>query len=147
MRTLRYLGVSALALTSLLTCTALSQHRVALVGNSALTHVAGGKAKADPISGEWDVTFHVRDQSTAATFTLKLDGTKVTGKVFSEHTGPGTLSGSFTEGKLNLTADFQKHESIKIIGTLKDNKLAGEFQTEGFTEKWEATKKAASSKK
>ena len=146
MRTLRCLGVSAMSLTFLLSCTALAQHRAALVGNSVLSNTVG-KAKADPISGEWDVTFHVRDQSTAATFTLKLDGKKVTGKVFSEHTGPGTLSGSWIEGKLNLTADFQKHESIKITGALKDDKLAGEFQTEGFTEKWEGTKKAASSKK
>src|ERR1051325_9836735 len=147
MRTLRYFGAAAIALTFLLTCNAFAQHRFVLIGYVAPSHTAAAKAKADPISGEWDVTFHVRDQSTAATFTLKLDGTKVTGKVFSEHTGPGTLRGSWTDGKLDLTAEFQKHESIKATGALKDDKLAGEFQTEGFTEKWEASKKSASSKR
>jgi hypothetical protein len=141
MRTLRYVGAPAIALSFLLTCNAIAQHRSVLVGHAATSHASAHKP--DPISGEWDVTFHVRDQSTAATFTLKLDGTKVTGKVFSEHTGPGTIRGSFTDGKLNLTADFEKHESIKISGALKDDKLAGEFQTEGFTEKWEGTRKTA----
>ena len=45
------------------------------------------------------------------------------------------------DGKLSFTLDFEKHESIDVTGTLKDGKLAGEFHTEGFTDKWEAKKK------
>ena len=97
---------------------------------------------ADPISGEWDVTFHVQDTRTPATFKLKLDGDKVTGTAYSDHTGPGTLrDGSWKDNKLSFTVDFAKHESIAITGTLKDGKLVGEFRTEGFAEKWEAQKK------
>jgi hypothetical protein len=98
----------------------------------------------DPISGEWDVTFHVQDTTTPATFNLKLDGHKVTGTAESAHTGPGTVrDGSWTENKLSFTLDFKKHESIVVTGSLKDGKLSGEFRTEGFVEKWEATKKGA----
>ena len=96
----------------------------------------------DPITGEWDVTFHVQASKTPATFKLKLDGNNITGSVYSEHTGPGTLrDGSWKDNQLSFTVDFPKHESIAITGTLKDGMLAGEFRTEGFTEKWEAKRK------
>jgi hypothetical protein len=97
---------------------------------------------ADPITGEWDVTFHVQNSKTPATFKLKLDGDKVTGTVYSEHTGAGTLrDGSWKDNQLSFTIDFAKHESIAITGTLKDGALVGEFRTEGFVEKWEAKRK------
>lgn len=100
---------------------------------------------ADPISGEWEVTFHVQGTTTPATFKLKLDGDKVTGTAESAHTGSGTVrDGSWTENRLSFTLDFKEHESIAITGSLKDGKLSGEFRTEGFVEKWEATKKVHS---
>lgn len=96
----------------------------------------------DPISGEWDATFHAKGQTAAFTMDLKLEGQKVTGKVNSAHTGPGTISkGSWAGNKLSLTLDFAKHESIVITGSLEDGKLTGEFRTEGFVDKWEANKK------
>lgn len=101
------------------------------------------KIDADPLSGEWDVSFYVQDKTYPATFTLKLDGNKVTGTAYSEHTGAGTLrDGSWAENKLSFTLDFAKHESIAIIGHLEGDKLVGEFTTEGFTAKWDAKKKA-----
>ena len=76
------------------------------------------------------------------TFTFKLDGTKLTGSAYSDHTGAGTIrDGKYTDGKLNFTLDFTKHESIVVSGALKNGSLAGEFSTEGFTDKWEATRK------
>jgi hypothetical protein len=102
---------------------------------------------SDPISGEWDVSFYVHGTTTPATFKLKLEGDKVTGTAESAHTGPGTVrDGSWTENKLSFTLDFKKHESIAITGSLKDGKLSGEFRTEGFVEKWEATKKGTQQK-
>jgi hypothetical protein len=96
----------------------------------------------DPISGEWDVSFFVHEKKTPATFTLKLEGTTVTGSAFSDHTGAGTVrDGKWVDGKLSFTLDFKKHESIAITGAVKEGKLVGQFTTEGFTEKWEATKK------
>jgi hypothetical protein len=64
------------------------------------------------------------------------------GAAYSDHTGPGTIrDGKWDDGKLSFTLDFNKHESIVVSGVLKEGKLAGEFSTEGFTDKWEATKK------
>jgi len=99
-------------------------------------------ASGDSISGEWDATFYAMGQAAPFTLELKLEGHKVTGKVNSAHTGPGTISnGSWAENQLSMTLDFAKHESIAVTGSLKDGKLAGEFRTEGFVAKWEAKKK------
>ena len=101
------------------------------------------KTDADPISGEWDVSFYVQGNTYPATFKLKLDGSKVTGTAYSEHTGAGTLrNGSWAENKFSFTLDFAKHESIAITGHPEGDKLVGEFTTEGFTAKWDAKKKA-----
>jgi len=136
LRSILILVLLALATTATLACsTADALHR------EAFRHSAA-KQDSDPISGEWDVTFHVQNTKTPATFKLKLDGDKVSGTVYSEHTGPGTLrAGSWKDQKLSFTADFPRHESIAISGTLKDGALAGEFRTEGFSEKWEAKRK------
>jgi hypothetical protein len=99
-------------------------------------------SQSDPISGAWDVSFFVNGKAHPSTFDLKLEGAKVTGTAFSDHTGPGTVrDGSWSEGKLSFTLDFKKHESIAVKGALKDGKLAGEFTTEGFTSDWEAKRK------
>jgi hypothetical protein len=112
---------------------------VPLVSGAALNE----KMDADPISGEWNVSFYVRSSTTPATFKLKLDGNKVTGTAESAHTGPGTLrDGLWVENKLSFTVDFAKHESIAITGQLEGNRLIGEFTTEGFTAKWDGQKKA-----
>jgi hypothetical protein len=99
-------------------------------------------SQPDPISGTWNVSFFVNGSAHPSTFELKLEGTKVTGTAVSDHTGPGTVrDGSWSDGKLSFTLDFNKHESIAVKGALKEGKLVGEFTTEGFTSTWEATKK------
>jgi len=129
---------SALALVTILftTCSAIARHHRAFVeGRSAVL-------TDDPITGEWNVSFFVHEQKTPATYALKLDGTKITGTAYSDHTGPGTIrDGKWENGKLSFTLDFKKHESIAVTGALKDGKLVGEFSTEGFTDKWEAVRK------
>lgn len=101
------------------------------------------KMDSDPISGDWDVSFYVQGKTYPATFKLKLDGNKVTGTAYSEHTGAGTLrDGSWAENKFSFTLDFAKHESIAITGHPEGDKLVGEFTTEGFTAKWDAKKQA-----
>ncbi len=98
----------------------------------------------DPLSGDWDVSFYVQGKSYPATFNLKLEGNKLTGTGYSEHTGAGTLrDGSWAENKFSFMLDFAKHESIAITGHPEGDKLVGEFTTEGFTAKWDAKKKAA----
>ena len=136
LRCILSLVLLALATTAPLACsTADAFHR-------EVFRPSATRQDSDPISGEWDVTFLVQKTKTPATFKLKLNGDRVTGTVYSEHTGAGTLSdGSWKDQKLNFTVDFARHESIAISGTLKDGMLLGEFRTEGFSEKWEAKRK------
>ena len=137
----------ALVGTALLTmflfgCSAIAEHHQALTGTQPTPKTSAPANDKDPISGEWNVSFFVHDSPTPATFTFKLEGTKVTGTAYSEHTGAGTIrDGKWVDGKLSFTLDFEKHESIDVTGSLKDGKLSGEFHTEGFTDKWEATKR------
>ena len=136
-RTLFFAAIGVLALTTVSGCAAINAHHRSLANE---LHRAA--AADDPLTGEWTATFYVHDSKTPGSFSFKLDGTKVTGTAYSDHTGPGTIrEGKWEDGKLSLTLDFKKHESIAVKGSLKDGKLAGEFSTEGFTDKWEATKK------
>ena len=128
-----------LAATLFSACSAVARHHQLLNHQDANQNSA---AQPDPISGEWNVSFFVHDKPSPATFSLKLEGDKVTGTAYSEHTGPGTVrDGKWTNNKLSFTLDFAKHESIVITGGARDGKLAGEFQTEGFVSTWEATRK------
>ena len=128
------LTVLSLATIFLSACSAIAKHHDEMFRPA--------NDQSDPISGEWNVSFSVHEQKTPATFTLKLEGRKITGTAFSDHTGAGTVrDGKWVDGKLSFTLDFKKHESIAIAGAVKEGKLAGQFTTEGFTEKWEATKK------
>src|SRR6267154_96424 len=136
--------LAAMIFTAILltACSAIAKHHAAFIGNERTTSAPIANNDADPISGEWTVSFFVGDTTTPATFNLKLAGAKVTGTVYSEHTGPGTIrEGKWTDGKLILIFDFKNHESIAVDGAIKDGKLAGEFHTEGFTAKWEGKKK------
>jgi hypothetical protein len=95
----------------------------------------------DPISGQWDTTFHAQGMVVHGTFTFILDGEKITGTAYTHHTGAGTIrDGKFANGKLSFILDFKKHASITATGALKDGQLGGEFTTEGFSDKWEAKK-------
>jgi len=135
--------LAAMIFTAILltACSAIAKHHAAFMGNERTTSPITSD-NSDPISGEWSVSFFVHDTTTPATFNLTLAGTKVTGTVYSEHTGPGTVrEGKWADGKLVLMLDFKSHESISVDGAIKDGKLAGEFHTEGFTAKWEAKKK------
>ena len=100
-------------------------------------------SKADPISGHWKVTYAIAGTTIIGSMDLKLEGDKITGKSFTEHTGPGTLSkGVWSNPQLSFTMDFEKHQSIAVTGELKDAKLSGEFRTEGTVGAWEAVKKS-----
>lgn len=141
-KTISILTALTLATIFLSACSAIAKHHDALIAHDPNRSSTAVADRSDPISGEWDVSFFVHESKTPATFTLKLEGSKITGTVYSEHTGPGTVrDGKWENGKLSFTLDFKKHESIAITGVLENGKLSGTFSTEGFTEKWEATKK------
>ena len=103
---------------------------------------ASAPAAHDPVTGEWNVVFSIQGQTADGVLKLKLEGNTVTGTVESAHTGPGTITnGSWKDGKLSFTMEFAAHESIAATGAPKEEKLQGEFATEGTTGTWVATRK------
>jgi hypothetical protein len=119
-----------------------AEHRRPLLSNNQAQPTSIAQ-DADPLSGEWSARFYVGDNATPATFKFRLEGTKVTGTIYADHTGEGTIrDGKWLDGKLSFAADFKSHQPIVIQGILKDGKLAGEaHHPEGPTYKWEANKK------
>ena len=133
---------AGLAFAVLSACSSIAAHHNSFLSHERTAPVSASQPADEQIAGEWNVTFHVHEMKTLATFTFALDGTKLTGTANSDHTGPGTIrDGKYANGKLSFTLDFKKHESIAVTGTLQDGKLTGEFTTEGFTDKWEAVRK------
>jgi len=111
----------------------------------ALVALPGLSLPPENPTGDWDVTCHIEGFTVPGKMSLKVQGEAVTGTVDTEHTGHGTIAnGSWKDGKLSLTATFEKHESIVFSGTVKDGKIEGEFQTEGNTGQWTAVPHKAS---
>ena len=123
-------------IAGLITCAAFSAHSM----GGYRTHAGGNEA--DPITGEWNAVLSLQGMSAPVAFKFKLEGSQVTGTADSEHTGHGTLSqGKWIDHKLNFTIDFAKHESIVMSGWMENDKLTGEFATEGMKGTWTASKK------
>ena len=94
------------------------------------------------VKGDWNTTFTIAGQSVDGTISLDVSGKTLTGTVFTEHTGKGTITdGTFADNKLSCTLKFEKHESIALKGEFKDDKLSGTFATEGMTGTWTAARK------
>jgi hypothetical protein len=105
-------------------------------------HAPAAAPASAPITGEWIVHFTVENQTVPGKMSLHLEGDKLTGSIETAHTGPGTVQdGKWIDRKLTATLIFEKHESIALTGGFQgDNnqKLEGEFRTEGRTGKWQA---------
>jgi hypothetical protein len=94
------------------------------------------------VKGDWVAAFSIANHTADGTMSFDVNGTTLTGSVFTEHTGKGTLTdGTFDNNKLNCTLTFEKHESIALRGEFKDDKLSGTFDTEGMTGTWTAVRK------
>jgi hypothetical protein len=115
---------------------------LALLTGPALAAQGSAKSAPDPLSGTWNLTFMVPGYPpTPATLKVTVEGEKVTGTIQSDHTGAGKVTdGLWKDGKLSFTAVFEKHESIALTGSIENGRLGGDFRTEGFVAKWEATK-------
>ena len=78
LKTLVGLESPALALL-ILVCVINAEHREHSFQSHNPAQPAATTQDADPLSGEWNVTFYVNDTTTHATFKFKLEGTKVAG--------------------------------------------------------------------
>lgn len=98
----------------------------------------------DSVKGDWTGVFSIAGHTADVELKLDVKGEKVTGTLYSEHTGAGTITdGKWVGDKLTCTLVFEKHESISLSGSIKEGKLVGDFATEGMTGTWTATRKTS----
>ena len=113
-----------------------------ILGLLVFSSAASTPATSDTIKGEWVGVFSIAGHTADVTMNFDVSGSKVTGTVNSEHTGPGTVAdGKWENGKLTCTLKFEKHEAIDFSGGFKEGKFGGEFKTEGMTGTWTAERK------
>jgi len=117
---------------------------VLIWGAVALPIVVLGQHNDPPdgksIAGEWVIHFQAEGQTVSGKLHFEQDGDRLTGTVDTAHTGAGTIeNGKWNDNKLAASLMFERHEKIAIDGALKaDGTLAGEYHTEGRTDKWQA---------
>lgn len=105
------------------------------------TPAAPAAAAGDPVTGEWDAAADAGGQSLPFTLKLKLEGENVTGSSESQMGTAALSKGSFKGDKLSFTLDTP-NGAIVFTGTLKEGKLAGDYDFAGQAQgKWEAKKK------
>ena len=95
----------------------------------------------DPISGEWDGSAEFQGNPISFTFKLKLEGDKVSGTAGSGTNSAPLSKGTFAGDKLSFALEVNQM-AITFTGTVKDDKISGEFNIPGMpASKWQATKK------
>lgn len=86
-------------------------------------------AAADPLSGNWEGTVETPNGTISFGLKLKVEGDKVSGEIASPE-GAVPLSGTWTEGKLNASFDYNG-TPITMTGGVKEEVLAGEMSYGG----------------
>jgi len=127
---------------------ALELKRAAMGASAAAKPAAPAAAKpaapaaaGDPITGEWDGAADANGTEFPFTLKLKLEGDKVTGSSDSAQGSAPISKGTFVGDKLSFALDTP-NGAITFTATLKDGKIAGDFDFAGqMTGKWKATKK------
>jgi hypothetical protein len=79
---------------------------------------ATSTADASTPAGKWTTTLETPHGTFAMTFDLTLDGDKVGGTMTSDATGVAAIKGTFTDGKVAITADVA--QGIDFHFTFKD---------------------------
>lgn len=97
-------------------------------------------AAADAISGAWDGNLESQNGTISFGLVVKLDKDKVTGDISSEQ-GSAPVSGTWTDGKLSLTFDYNG-SPVSMTGAIKDEALSGEMNFGGqMVMSWTAKKR------
>jgi hypothetical protein len=84
----------------------------------------------------------IAGHNAEATIKFDVKDDKLTGTVYTEHTGLGTVTDGIVKGtKFKCTLKFEKHDEIMMTGEIINDKLSGSFSTEGMSGTWTATRK------
>jgi len=97
---------------------------------------------SDDLKGEWNGLFLIAGHNAEATIKFDVKDDKLTGTVYTEHTGLGTVTDGIVKGtKFKCTLKFEKHDETMMTGEIINDKLSGSFSTEGMSGTWTATRK------
>lgn len=107
----------------------------------------GAKSSANEIVGQWEGGVTVGDQSMGIKLELKNEGSKIVGLLRTGH-GDWTITDvKFASGKWTIAWRTPEGGAGKLIGTLKDNKLAGDWDNSpAFVGTFELTKATSAAK-
>jgi hypothetical protein len=86
---------------------------------------------AESVVGNWEGAVETPNGTIGFTLQIKLDGQKVSGQISSAE-GGGPISGTWTDGKLTLSFDYNG-SAMEMTGALKDGALTGEMVYQGET--------------
>ena len=118
----------------------LSLLSVCVLGQKAL---ASQKASTNEIVGKWEGGVTVGERSMQITLELKNEGNKVVGQLHTAHGAWTVTDVKFASGKWTIGWRTPEDTTGKLIGTLKDNKLAGDWDfSPAFVGTFELTKAA-----
>ena len=118
---------------------------IAIPAMFALHHTPMSSAAAnhyeDAISGDWNLVLNNQGNTVDLKLKLKLDGESVSGNFESSTPlGNGAVSGVWREGKFQAKMETS-HATLTLTATMKNGKLAGDWDSGHMTGKWEATRK------
>jgi len=106
----------------------------------AATATAKEQLTSDAISGEWNATFEAQGSQVPVTLKLQAEGNKLTGTSDSPHLGAGKITNGTVNGDgLSFTIDGPMG-AINVSGSIKDGKLAGQFEAGAMKGGWQASK-------
>ena len=103
-------------------------------------------ASAADVGGKWNIVFHTDGGDRPGVLTLTVDGTAVTGTMTAVSDAEGVpVKGTFENGELVLAFPYYSGEAgfeaeLKMRGTLKEEKITGEFQFGEFGGTFEASR-------
>jgi hypothetical protein len=99
-------------------------------------------ASGDVLSGAWDGVTGNADMSVPFSMRLKLDGDKVTGDISSDQGGAQFLPGTWKDGALTVSFEFNGMGTVTMVGSIKEGKLVGSMDFAGQMQmSWAAVKK------
>ena len=85
------------------------------------------KAKSGELAGKWQGNVTAGDAAMGITLELKAEGDKLTGRITNPHGSWQVTDVKFAGGKWTIGWRTPEGSTGKMIGMLKDNKLAGDW--------------------
>ena len=101
----------------------------------------GAKAAANELVGKWEGGVTVGDRGMRMTLELRNEGNKLVGQISNAHGDWAVTDVKFANGKWTIAWRTPEGGTGKMIGALKDNKLAGDWDNSpAFVGTFELTK-------